>query len=142
MRSGKYYPAVKRNGEKVDEHRVILAEKLGRPIRPGYIAHHIDGNRQNNDPDNLEEKEDRLHRRDHRLGKRLSTETRQKISERHKGMPNTACRKLTENDVAIVFFLHEQHLTHRAIGIICGVSHSTVTNILNGKSYKNLTGGT
>lgn len=36
------------------EHRLVLAEKLGRPLREGETAHHIDGNRGNNSPENLE----------------------------------------------------------------------------------------
>lgn len=36
------------------EHRRVAEEKIGRPLRPGEIVHHIDGNKRNNDPDNLE----------------------------------------------------------------------------------------
>lgn len=35
-------------------HRVILEYKLGRKLIKGEIAHHIDGNRMNNHPDNIE----------------------------------------------------------------------------------------
>lgn len=35
------------------EHRVVAEQKLGRPLRNGEIVHHIDGDRRNNDPDNL-----------------------------------------------------------------------------------------
>jgi hypothetical protein len=34
-------------------HRIVAAEKLGRPLLPGEVVHHIDGNKKNNDPTNL-----------------------------------------------------------------------------------------
>ncbi|MCM3589641.1 HNH endonuclease [Brevibacillus borstelensis] len=34
-------------------HRIVAEQKLGRPLRPGEVVHHIDGNIRNNDPDNL-----------------------------------------------------------------------------------------
>ena len=37
----------------VFEHIVVLEEKLGRQLKPNEQCHHIDGNKQNNDPDNL-----------------------------------------------------------------------------------------
>lgn len=36
------------------EHRLVAEAKLGRRLTPGEIAHHIDGNKQNNNPDNIE----------------------------------------------------------------------------------------
>lgn len=34
-------------------HRAIMETKLGRPLIKGEIVHHLDGDKQNNNPDNL-----------------------------------------------------------------------------------------
>jgi len=35
-------------------HRVVMEQMLGRPLTPGEIVHHKDGNKLNNSPENLE----------------------------------------------------------------------------------------
>jgi len=35
------------------EHRAVAAWRLGRPLRPGEVVHHLDGDPTNNHPDNL-----------------------------------------------------------------------------------------
>lgn len=36
------------------EHRTVAEQLLGRPLQPGEIVHHIDHNKRNNDPSNLQ----------------------------------------------------------------------------------------
>ncbi len=35
------------------EHRQVMETLLGRPLKPGEVVHHLDGDKRNNDPDNL-----------------------------------------------------------------------------------------
>lgn len=47
------HPLAMRNGY-VYVHRKVLSEKLGRNLEDGEQVHHIDGDKTNNNPDNLE----------------------------------------------------------------------------------------
>ena len=45
--------------------RILMEEKLGRPLRPDEDVHHIDGNVRNNSIDNLEIKKHGVHQKEH-----------------------------------------------------------------------------
>lgn len=42
------------NGGYIQEHRLVMEEKIGRHLRKGEVVHHIDGDSLNNHPDNLQ----------------------------------------------------------------------------------------
>src|SRR6266508_2514179 len=52
-------------------HRIIVELKLSRPLEKGEHVHHIDGNRMNNAPDNLEVVVGREHNRYHTTQRNL-----------------------------------------------------------------------
>ncbi|MBO5630402.1 MAG: HNH endonuclease [Aeriscardovia sp.] len=50
----KHYKAIHKGGQTFYEHRLIVEKMLGRKLSTDEIVHHIDGNKWNNDPSNLE----------------------------------------------------------------------------------------
>jgi len=47
------YQYTRMNGRKLRVHRLVMEEKLGRVLEPNEHVYHLDGDRSNNEPDNL-----------------------------------------------------------------------------------------
>lgn len=47
------YIATKKGGKRIDEHRLVMQNYLGRELTVDEIVHHIDGDKSNNKIDNL-----------------------------------------------------------------------------------------
>jgi hypothetical protein len=51
--------------DQVAEHRLVMAKKLGRPLRPDEVVHHVNGVKTDNRPENLMVMDDADHHRTH-----------------------------------------------------------------------------
>jgi len=59
------------NGEYQSVHRLVWISANNQEIPKGYQVHHIDGNKRNNNPDNLILLSEREHKKLHRAQERL-----------------------------------------------------------------------
>lgn len=44
---------IRRDGERIYRYQDVMEQKLGRPLEPGEVVHHLDHNEFNDDEDNL-----------------------------------------------------------------------------------------
>lgn len=130
------YKAIKINGIKYDEHRYIMEQFLGRKLHRYEVVHHKDGNKLNNDLDNLVLMTLSDHAREHQIGKTVSEETKQRISNALKGRKSPS-RKLDDCQVEQVRKLHNEGISNRQIAKIFSVGRQTINDIINKKHYKN-----
>ena len=130
------YKAIKVNGVKYDEHRFIMEQHLGRKLASDEVVHHKDGNKQNNSIENLVIMPRSEHSREHLLGKKMSQETKQKISDALAGKKSLS-RKLDDTQVSQIRNLHDSGYSNRKIAKMFNVHHQTINDLINGKYYKN-----
>lgn len=76
----KTHPYAGRDGY-VFEHRLVLEQKHGEYILPGFDVHHINGTKDDNRPENLQILKHADHTRKTHIGLKRSLETRRKLSE-------------------------------------------------------------
>lgn len=124
-----------------DEHRIIMEQILGRELTKDEIVHHKNGKQKDNSPENLELMSRSEHTKLHfPNGRPLSEEMRKKISQKLKGKPNYHSAKFTAEQIRQWHNMVSQGIGLREIARRSGVSHSTISNILNGKilAYKDI----
>lgn len=83
MRNGDYilvtapkdYPGVKYRGRYVYEHQLVWFQSRGRLVPYGCMVHHVNGDKHDNRPENLEVVDNVLHGIRHRKNKRIPHKT-------------------------------------------------------------------
>lgn len=122
------YKKISVNGRKVDEHRYIIEQHIGRKLKRNEVVHHIDGNKLNNDLSNLQlmtlEEHSRLH-----------WELNGNVQNLEKGHV-----RVFSDDQAreIKRLIHTSGLSNRKIAKMMGVNRTTIDRIARGERYSDI----
>lgn len=93
------YKKIRIGDRLIDEHRLIMERHLGRELEVNEIVHHKDGDKSNNDLENLEVMSRSEHSRSHKLGNSMPIEVREKISATKTGKVHKNSRKVKQVDI-------------------------------------------
>ena len=132
------YNYIVRDGKRIPEHRAVIEDLLGITLRKDQVVHHINGNKTDNRPENLQVMDWAEHSRLHASAMPQSPEKLRKLRAARKGKSNLSARTLTEPQVeAIVIALHKGESV-TAVSKRLSVSDHVVRDIRDGKTYRDI----
>ncbi len=86
-------------------HRLVMEAQIGMKLTKDEVVHHINGNKKDNRPENLQIMSVSEHSRFENLGKKLSNEHKEKVrqsligNQRRKGIPHTPEHKARMSEI-------------------------------------------
>ena len=125
------------NGKRIfiDEHRHVMEQFLRRKLKKNEVVHHKDGNKLNNNIENLQLMTDTEHRRLHAKERKISFETKQRISNKLKHRPRYNKRKITDIELINMVKDYKKGMKLRQVDRKYNLSNGTFGTIIRGQIY-------
>lgn len=127
------YKAIKVNGKKVDEHRYVMEQYLGRKLTRNEVVHHKNGDKRDNRIENLEILTRSSHATLHLTGREPSAETKEKLRKATLG--NKYHSYFSEEQVREIRELRKSGMEAKEIAQLNDVTASAIYRIVSGKRY-------
>jgi len=102
----------------VRSHRLVMGEKIGRRLTPKEYVHHINGDKEDNRPENLQIMSPSEHCKHH--------------------APLKYLHKLNPEEVIAIRLHAKEGMTRKSLAEIFGVCRSNIDSIINLRSWRNV----
>ena len=125
------------NGKERPVHILLMEEILGRPLKENEVVHHINGDKRDNRPENLQVLDRRKHTSLHKQGITVSGASLEKMRAAQAGKQSTQ-RKLTSEQVQDIAVRLTEGATLIELATEYGISRKSIAAIRDGKTYRDV----